>query len=75
MTSSKPTAGVTIIVLTHDRPAALRALLDGLLKQELGGMELELLDYQLPNFYSAMALRNLSFATLRELFTKEEQRT
>jgi len=43
MTASTTTAGVTIIVLTHDRPGALRALLAALLKQELGGMELELM--------------------------------
>ncbi len=43
MTASPTTAGVTIIVLTHDRPGALRALLAALLQQELGGMEFELL--------------------------------
>jgi hypothetical protein len=43
MTASTAPAGVTIIVLTHDRPGALRALLAGLLQQELEGMEMELL--------------------------------
>ena len=43
MTTPRTTRGVTIVVLTHDRPNALRALLAGLLQQELDGMELELL--------------------------------
>ncbi|HKP29262.1 MAG TPA: glycosyltransferase, partial [Gemmatimonadales bacterium] len=43
MTVPEKTAGVTIIVLTHDRPGALRALLAGLLQQQLEGREMELL--------------------------------
>lgn len=36
-------SGFTLIVLTHDRPRALRVLLEGLVAQQLGGAAMELI--------------------------------
>jgi len=56
--------GVSIVILSYERLGALRALLEGLLAQDLTGLEIELL---VCNNSSAVRLRTSPFITLGRL--------
>lgn len=61
MTVPMPATGVSLVVLSYERPAALRSLLDSLLRQDLTGLDLELL---LCNNSSRVHLRRSPFSAI-----------
>src|SRR5688572_30292958 len=60
-------AGVSIVVLSHERLGALRALLESLLRQDTGGMPLELI---VCNNSRSVELRASVFSRLGRLFRR-----
>jgi glycosyltransferase involved in cell wall biosynthesis len=67
MFAAPAAAGVTVIVLCYQRMAALTALLQSLLRQELGGLPLELI---VCNNSPRMQLKQSRFSSLGRLFSQ-----
>jgi glycosyltransferase involved in cell wall biosynthesis len=65
--ADRPAEGVTVVVLTYQRMAALAALLRSLLRQELGGMPVELI---VCNNSPRLHLKRSRFSTLGRLFSQ-----
>ena len=53
--------GISIVILSHNRPGALKAVLEGLLRQDLGGREIELI---LCNNSPSVTLRSTRWSSL-----------
>lgn len=67
MTALMPATGVSIVILSYERPAALRLLLESLLQQNLGGLELEVL---LCNNSRRVHLRRSPFSPIGRLLRR-----